>query len=950
VEQDFGSVFSCLTRPALSWLADGLRELELSAAERQAVLTGTSVSVTVAVSRKVSRLLLLELNAARVTGELSAEDSAGRWSEFLERASRIDYWTSLEEHYPTLLRRLAAVISGRADAGFEFARRFAADRGRFDSLGLPAPPELIEVSFGAGDTHRGGRSVAVLTLAEGKLVYKPRSLGVDAALATFLDHLWPGLPAAERIRLPAVLNCGSYGWAEFIEHRYCQTPGELASYYHRIGHWLALALLFGTTDLHAENLIACGASPIVVDCETLLTPRRMVKPTGVSDALDRAVLMLNGTLLGSGLLPGRGIALGWRGADISASGALPGQQPPVVLPQIVAAGTDQARLAMVAVPAPDAANLPSPEPDLHRYWAEVLAGFEELTGKLRELDAAGWLEDAFAAFGDVDIRAVVRSTEAYVELGQMLWHPVSLHDEPAAVERVSTLLARHGEANPAAPSDPAVIAGEVANLLLGDIPYYQTTPNIGQLRGPTEYLGWGEPHDVLTDTLDRWRTADLVVERQLIQASVVCAYMNDGYRPEDLMKVAAVAGNLDPRRRRIAAEVMEGLVRTAIRGNDGTVTWIAPVFNQTGWSVQALSPDGYSGLAGVALLLAGYQHEVAAGRADPVTGVPELTAAAIDSMRAMDSFRAGQRADYRARPEPAGLYLGLGSQIWCWTALAELGAMETAEALRHATACAELLPEALAASDLAELLGGWAGAVVSLLRLSDRTADGRWLDLATSTGERLLAAARWQHGRASWGSPRWPEGVGGVAHGAAGIGWALARLSQATGRADFLAVADAAFAYAEALWDPVEGGWRDIRESDGHTITATWCHGAVGIGLVSADLLLRGLSGTRHAEVVRRAAESGWQHGRGSTHTLCHGDLGCWEMLATAFDLGLAPAGLTRAEIDGYVISSLEQHGPAGGLSGGDFVPGLMPGVGGVAYQLLRLHPDCPLPSVLVID
>jgi type 2 lantibiotic biosynthesis protein LanM len=951
VEQDFDSALSCLTEPALSWLATGLAELDLSAAERQAVLTGTGESVRSAVGGKVNRLLLLEFNAARVTGQLSAEDGAGRWAEFVDRASRIDYWTLLEEHYPTLLHRLAALISGRASAGLEFARRFAANRGRFGPLGLPAQPELTEVSFGAGDTHRGGRSVAMVTLAEGRLVYKPRPLGVDVALACFLDRLWPGVPAAERIRLPAVLNCATYGWSEFIEHRYCQTSDELASYYRRIGHWLALARLFGTTDLHAENLIACAATPIVVDCETLFTPRRMVKPSGVSDALDRAAALLNGTLLDSGLLPGRGIALGWRGADISASGALPGQQPLVALPQIVAAGSDQARLEMVELAPPQAANLPSPKPDLHRYWAEVLAGFDELTARLHELDRVGWLDDAFATFGDVDVRVVLRSTEAYAELGRMLWHPVSLHDEPAAVERASTLLAKHSESNPAAPSDPAVIAGEVANLLLGDIPYYRTTPSTGWLRGPTDHLGYGEPHDVLAETLDRWRTADLAAERELIRTSVVCAYRNDGFRPEGRVTVESpTLADLDPRRRRIAAGAVERLVRTAIRGDDGTVTWIAPVMSQTGWSVQPLNPDAYSGLPGVALALAGYQHEVAARRADPVAGLPELTRAAVDSMRALDTLRTEQQSDYRARPESPGLYLGLGSQIWCWTALAELGALDPAEALRRATGCAELLPAALDGYDQPELLDGWAGAIVGLLRLSDRTGDGGWLELAAGAGERLLAAARWQQDQVHWSTDRWPDGLGGVAHGATGIGWALARLSQATGRADLLAVADAAFAFEESLWDPAEGGWRDLRGLDDQTVTAAWCHGAVGIGLVSADLLRRGLTGTPHAEVLRRAAESSWQHGFGWSHPLCHGDLGGWEMLATAFELGLAPAGLTRAEVDGYLLTSLEQHGPASGRARSASVPGLMSGLGGIAYQLLRMHPDCPLPSVLVID
>jgi len=763
VEQDFGSALGCLSQPALTWLAGGLREVDLSGAERQAVLANTEKCITDAVHRKVSRLLLLELNAARVTGQLSAEESAGRWSEFIERASRLDYWTSLEQHYPTLLDRLAAVISGRASAGLEFARRFAADRRRFGPLGWQAQPELIEVSFGAGDTHRGGRSVAVVTVAEGRLMYKPRPLGVDVVLAGFLERLWPGVPASDRIRVPAALNRGGYGWSEFIEHRYCQTPEELATYYRRIGHWLAMARLFGTTDLHAENLIACAATPIVVDCETLFTPLRVVKASGIADALDRAISVLDGSLLTSGLLPCRGVALGWRGADISAGGALPGQQPLVDVPQIAQAGTDRARLARVAMPGLVAANLPSPEPDLRRHWSEVLTGFDELTGMLREFDAAGRLDDALAGFEDVDVRAVLRSTEIYVELGRMLWHPMSLHDEPAAVERASTLLARHGEANPAAPSDPEVIAGEVANLLLGDIPYYQTTPSIGRLRGPTKHLGWGESHNVLAETLDRWRTADLVAERELIRASVVCAYINDGSQPEGRLRLASppAQAGLEPSRRQIAARILERLVDTAIWGNDGTVTWIAPVLNPTGWSVQALSSDGYSGLPGVALVLAGYQEEVAAGRAIPVAGVPELTAAVIDCMRAMDAYRADQQSDYRARPEPPGLYLGLGSQIWCWTALADLGAVETAEAIRRATECAELLPDALAAADQAELLGGWAGAIISLLRLSDRTADSRWTKSPPAP-----VSGCWRRPAGSSGGPAGPRFAGRTASAA----------------------------------------------------------------------------------------------------------------------------------------------------------------------------------------
>jgi lantibiotic modifying enzyme len=265
---------------------------------------------------------------------------------------------------------------------------------------------------------------------------------------------------------------------------------------------------------------------------------------------------------------------------------------------------------------------------------------------------------------------------------------------------------------------------------------------------------------------------------------------------------------------------------------------------------------------------------------------------------------------------------------------------------------ARLLPESLAATDESDLLKGRAGAIVSLLRLADRTTDGRWLELAIGIGERLIELARLSEAGARWGAPLWPDGIGGFAHGATGVGWALARLGLATGRADFVTIADAAFGYEESLWKPAERGWRDAREPAG--IATAWCHGATGIGLASADLIRRGgVGATDHAVVVRRAAYSCWHAGMGLNHTLCHGDLGCWELLSVALELGLAPDGLDRGQLDSYIVASIEQHGAASGLAHSAFVPGLLPGVGGIAYQLLRMQAgsgQAPLPSVLVID
>ena len=404
-------------------------------------------------------------------------------AEWISGTAEISFWESLTVHYPSLLRRIGAVIDNRCAAALALASRFAADRvalarlpgaGQGDGSG---PGQLTEVVFGAGDSHRGGQTVAIVTTTAGHLVHKPRPAAVDARLAGLLDVVLAADPDLDRrIRVPAVLVRSGYGWAEHVEHRHCANDDELRSFYLAIGHWLAVMRLIGGNDLHAENVIAAGPVPVVVDCEKLFMPHNPMPPSGYSAAHDNATQLINDSALRTGLLPGRGQALGWRGVDSSAVGALPGQQPFVTMPVIVGAGTDEARLGYELQPAVASGNHPSPAPVLSKYWDRVVAGFTEMTSRLHELDDAGQLDQPLSAFADCGVRVVVRPTETYMELTRMLWHPASLHDEPAAVEQAAGLLAAHAANASVASGDAEVILAEIAELLDGDVPVFTTTP------------------------------------------------------------------------------------------------------------------------------------------------------------------------------------------------------------------------------------------------------------------------------------------------------------------------------------------------------------------------------------------------------------------------------------------------------------------------------------------
>jgi type 2 lantibiotic biosynthesis protein LanM len=419
----FDRSLGCLVSPALDELATQLSCVEgLSASERDVITAATQESLYTVLHTKLSRLLVLELNAARVTGRLSGEDSEQRWQQFIELSSQQSFWDDLAGHYSSL-RRVDAIVRNRCKATLCFAQRFAADRRRLKALCAGEPGglgELNELSFGAGDSHRGGLTVAIARGEGWRVVYKPRSLAIDNALRGFIADLAGDHGSALSVRVPKSVDCGDYGWVEFVPHQFAAGDEELLSFYHGIGHLLALMRLLSGSDLHAENVIAHGGSPVVVDCETLFTPKIPPPPSGYGKAFDRAGELIGRTVLSVGLLPGRGMGLGWRGVDLSAVGMLPGQQPMQRQQGILGAGSDEAHVGPILVETQMSQNHPSPRPALAEHWPEVLRGFDELTATLQRMDAAGSLRPRLRAFEDCRIRVVLRGTEVYAEIGRML--------------------------------------------------------------------------------------------------------------------------------------------------------------------------------------------------------------------------------------------------------------------------------------------------------------------------------------------------------------------------------------------------------------------------------------------------------------------------------------------------------------------------------------------------
>ena len=421
---------------------------------------------------------------------------------------------------------------------------------------------------------------------------------------------------------------------------------------------------------------------------------------------------------------------------------------------------------------------------------------------------------------------------------------------------------------------------------------------------------------------------------------------------------ATLAGPVADRERwaDAAAGVRERLAAHAHRLSDGGVVWKAPVRAAAGAKPALHGPHLYDGSCGVALFLAA-DHLLTGDLT-----ARELALAAVAPLRLKVRQLAADPGRAAALRLGVGGLVGAGSFLYAFARLAEW--LEDADLLADAARCLPLIgAERIAADDRFDVTSGCAGAILALLAFERRTAaagdraDGEAALAAAAACARRLLAARvsWQGRPRGWPGPEGRPPLGGFAHGAAGIAYALLRLHRRTGEEDYRRAALEAYAFERGLYLPEVDGWLDPRF--GRPVEqSAWCHGTPGIALGRVG----GLGAVDDAETreeIGRALRSTLALPIARRDHLCCGNAGRIEILHTAAraldrdDLAAAAARLAGAMLDraeasgGLAVETADDGAPPDAFS-----PSLFLGVAGVGYTLLRLaHPEA-LPCPLLLD
>lgn len=806
--------------------------------------------------------------------------------------------------FPVLARLLETVTDFWVDTGVQFLERLAADREILGSVwGLSgAVSQIMALTAGLSDPHHHGQTVWKVTWASGvTLFYKPRPLDLDAAWFGLLGQI-NGTGLDLPFACPRLVNRGAYGWMEAVAAHPCETQGQAASYYRRIGRLLCLLYGFGGSDFQQENVIACADQPVLVDLETLLTPavrgqEFRLRPQRVTETVLRTHLL----------------ACWERAAD----------------------GEWHDRGGMNAL------RLPAGMPCAWEAWAAaVQAGFREMADWLAAHRAD--IHAALTRFEGLRLRVIFQDTWRYQRALRRSLQPRFLKDERDRRAELERLLALPGPPDAQERHAPR-LRQEVAMLESLDIPYFETRTDSADLplaSGETLRDYFVEPVcQTLRRTFQQFDATELARQAPLIQAIFDFQAARAEEPPPDDWTVPEVDDLLSLEA--VAIALAEQVKQMAVSTTADAVTWLIPEdltpTRAPSYHFRPCDSFLYQGVAGVALFLAVMET------ARPNAGYGELAQSALRPL-------AGWLHHPWLPPSVGiGAAHGLGGLVY---ALGRIGQCLAQPALlEQAQQVAGLItPERIAADERLDVFDGAAGALLGLLTLYTATRDEQVLRQAQACGDHLLAQRTPTAPRA-WLTIR-AAPVSGLSHGIAGIAYALLRLFQVTGDERLRQAALEGMAYERRTFSAEAGNWRAFDSSPEQPVFwTTYCHGAPGVGLARVG----GLAGADTPDIraeIAAAVQTTATLALEGLDFLCCGNFGRLELLLSA--------GLRLSQPDLIALARRQaarlaaQHVQIGGfrlfeeLPPRVINPGLFRGIAGIGYELLRLSTPERWPNLLL--
>lgn len=851
------------------------------------------------------RCLLQEMEDLKCEKKLQGQDEKQEYKFFVEEyLGRNEYLEELIAKYPFMMEMVFSKTKSYLSGLNEMLFRLERDKQEIENCLCNGKiiKNVVAVESWLSDEHNPGRTVARLIFDNGIVVYyKPRSLRPELEYQKL--YQW----SCEKCNLKyydrGILDYGTHGWEREVKNEVCKKESEIWRYYKRLGIHLCLAYLFGISDIHFENIVACGEYPVLIDMETFPGYKEY-------DVVQDSVL-------GTGILPCRtwGISI-----NISAMGNVKRQKTPFKLPVIKEKNTSNMHIAYeqkelnceISIP-----KLQDKNVDPGKYSDAVEMGF----GQVYEWIIRYRVEflNRISATKFWQSRYVMRHTQQYKMYQMMATFPEFM----IAPETRRLMLLRMSRGLKCQEKYKAqLLFYEVEAVMQGLFPvYYVSERDLEDGNGDCirDYFKESVQEQIISrikrmDQKDRYR------QQKFIELSMEAEY------GDNTEKFPKEKGTL------VTASQIMKLIQQDMEDIADEAQWIELKYDKNGgWHFQPMGMYLYDGLAGIAVFFMSYGNMYGMDRDRKLREqIFERLFAYTDS---------GSLNLEKLESRCTGIMDGEASMVYTYLILYKISGEN--RFLEYAKKHAGIVERLLEEDKQFDIMEGNAGAMIAFVHLYNETGQKYYLEVAQRAAEMVMAhGIHTEHG-VGWILPGMKQPLAGMAHGNSGIMLALARVGEATGGEYYFETILQARQYEDFLYDETIRNWEDIRgtyKGNGKDVTA-WCHGAAGIliAIVQIDQVL----GQEVVDDWRwRKAQEKIRSIKRKEWCLCHGNMG---------NGAAVRYGGNKVHEMGFLSEQIETPDWEALLPNEKYQMGFMTGMSGIGYELLKGE-NPQLPEIIALE
>lgn len=880
------------------------------------------------------RTLILETNIARERGILKGETSEERGRYFFHTLlASPDYLMEIYENYPELLR----LMDLRMKYSLVFIETIFSDtKNNLEKIqnslndGKPLG-KIASIEFSAGDTHNKGKSVSKLLFhyndEEKIIVYKPRNLVIDAQFNRFLEWVNKSDIGVNVGQFKTVKLCSSEhsGWMEYIINAPCQEEQQLQDYYVKTGALLCLLYTLSASDLHCENLIACGDSPVIIDSETIIQPKRLCKLE--SDRSSKVMDIITQSVKSLAILPtyiynrkeDRVMEVGGLGGNQGQYSAyksnyIDGAKSDCIKIEKRFARMDMEKNnPMIGKKVINAADYLQ---DIQKgfmdtyYW--ILLHKDEYMNMLKE------------TFKDTENRVLYRATRVYYNLLDVSYHPDLLSDkEDRYVYMHRLMMGRVGN---------EVGKQEIDSLMDGDIPLFCTNSSL--LNEEQKEIFEYSAIENAINKINQMSELDLARQNTIIG---ICFQQYPKFETNIKNHVAIKPTGVETLYREVCEEIADKVMERAISfTKDGKEnwTWLGSTVDEMGIvDIQDLGNGFYDGRSGIAFFFLCLMQCVKETKYQEV-GLRIADEIAIDIEQA-ESFGKNY-----------GVYTGLGGCLFLLAYADNLGVRDYDVAIKKLLNEFEANIEEMSQYDV---INGCAGLLSLIAYIYETSKKEDFRTMAFNISKKIVKRIKdsktlLNDSMVTWGEP----GYVGFAHGNAGISAQLARVNVYLCDKEVDELIGQSVVFENDAFDETHQNWPRTSEKNNY-MGHGWCHGAPGILLNRIMLKKYGYSNDVIERDIKNAIEICKNKSLGLDYCLCHGDAGNLLILKEAA-LELKDDALSQycdAMLYSLIHNFYQKESKYLGCLNMHENSEIMCGLTGLGYVLLKFQNFSDIPNVL---